>query len=237
MMTWNTINKSGYFLEKNHLPHEKGMKTAATFLHQMTEEFGRSCRKYYDVLKELPFTYHERQIHSILLPSIAKISQVAFVEQPIVRKNDGNLQHGWVDYWVYYEKFVFLIELKHGWHALNSKKIRVGTHQSWKKGVEQIKSISKLEANSICINPNKILKMTLMVVPYYRGSNKVNYLTPLDKTEVTRAHDLLINSLSPVPNWNSLWALHKNIQEVRNFGNDSSEIYPSVGFFAKVTSL
>ena len=236
-MSWKTINNTGYFLEKSRLPQEKGMRKASAFLHQMTEEFGRNCGKYFDMVKDLPFAYRERQVHSMLLPSIAKISQAAFVEQPVSRKNNGNSQHGWIDYWVYYESFVFLIELKHGWHTLYSQNVRTKTQQGWKKGIEQIKSISKLEAKSIGLDPNKMLKMALMIVPHYQDSSKINHLTSLDKLKVTNAHNFLVNNLSPTPNWNSLWALNKRLQEVRSFKNSWNEIYPSVSFVAKVESL
>lgn len=237
IMSWKTINNTGYFLEKSHLPQEKGMKKTATFLHQMTKQFANNCSRYYDVVDDLPFTYQERQIHSMLLPAIAKISQATLVEQPIKRKSNGNSQHGWIDYWVYYEPFVFMIELKYGIQAINYSKVWKRTNSSWGNANEQIRSISKSSAKSIWTDTSKIIKIAAMIVLYYQSSTKADKLRPLDKTEVIDAHEFLVNNISPTPNWNCLWSLHKKFQKVNDFKNDAYEIYPSVGIVAKVTTL
>jgi hypothetical protein len=236
-MDWITINNTGHFLEKNNLPHGYGMKKAATFLRKSTKGFALNCSKFYDAVKDIPFTYRERQIHSMLLPAIAKISQAAFVEQPINRKINGNSQYGWIDYWVYYEPFVFLIELKHGWHSLKSQKIRQSTLQSWRKAIEQTEAITRSEAKSISVDPNRILKISLMIVTYYQGSHTLEKLTPLNKNDVIAAHEFLINNLNPSPNWNCLWALNKKFQNASTFKDKRNEFYPSVGIIAKVAPI
>jgi hypothetical protein len=236
-MSWRTIKNAGYFLEKNNLTQEDGMNKAAIFLQQIVEEFARACVKFYGVVEELPFIYRERQIHSMLLPAIAKVAQAAFVEQPITRKIKRKSQYGWIDYWVYYEPFVFLIELKHGWHALNSQKIRGATYQCWKKAIEQTKAISKAEAKALCIDPDKVLKMAMLIVPCYQSSQSKDYLIPLDKAKITEVHEFLVNNLSPAPNWSCMWALHKKLQTVVEFEDNRNEIYPSVGIMVRAETL
>jgi hypothetical protein len=60
-------------------------------MHHLTSNFGRyetvrtfalSSTQFYRTLNELPFVYKERQVASILLPAIAKVSDAVLVELP-----------------------------------------------------------------------------------------------------------------------------------------------------------
>lgn len=236
-MTWKTIRNAGYVLEQNALAQKYIMGKARTFLREITDTFIRSCANYFDEVEELPFIYRERQIQSILLPAIAKVADAAFVEQPINRKSKQGSQKGRIDYWVLYQKYVFLIELKHSWMSVASKRIRGDTNQAWSEVLHQLKSISKSEADSLCLYSKKIAKIGMMIVPCFQSAKDKNKLTPYDKSSAISVFEILIKSLRPTPNWSCVWTLHERLQTVHEYAGSRNEIYPFVYINTMVKTL
>lgn len=119
-MSWETVRRVGYLLEKDALKDGVGIRKSRDFLQKVTKAFADISINYFDKTNELPFIYRERQINSVLLPAIAKVADAVFMEHPIKRRIKGESSHGWLDYWVLYGSTVFLIELKHAWCSVTS---------------------------------------------------------------------------------------------------------------------
>lgn len=233
-MAWETVREAGYLFEKNNLKG-KGMIKSRKFLYSVTKAFAKSCVDYFNVTGELPFIYHERQIHSALLPSIAKVSEAAFMEQPVTRKGKGSSSHGWVDYWVMYGNYTFLIEVKHAWCSVTSGEIRKSTQKAYSQALEQLKRISSSEASRLSGTGIRLAKIALAVFPFYQASKNKDKLAPItDKEKIEEIHDFLVTDLTPSPNWSCMWLLHERLQEIESYDNDRYEIYPCVGIIAQV---
>lgn len=169
-MTWQTIRNAGHLFIKDYLEDRLDIRNTRKFLQDLVKAFASSCVSYHDITGELPFIYRERQINSVLLPSIAKISDAVFAEQPVRRKNKQKINHGWLDYWVLYGRTTFLIELKHSWCSITSNTVRKETFNTWSTAIKQINSITQEQAKELAINKNNIVKIAIMVIPYYKGS-------------------------------------------------------------------
>jgi hypothetical protein len=212
-----------------------GERKSRDLLKEVARNFKKATTEFINATRDPPFAYRERQLHSILLPSISRIGKAVFVEQPVERK--GELSDGWLDYWIKNKSFVFFLELKHSYISFRNKKIRQITKNKWRTAWNQLKiSDNDVEKLSMGLNP---IKISLMVLPYYLGSREENNLEPV-KRSPEETENMLYNLLNefkgPKPNWICLWELKKNDQgpyEVR----DSFELYPCVAFIAKVDSF
>ncbi|MHB8986737.1 MAG: hypothetical protein ACYC38_12550 [Eubacteriales bacterium] len=234
-MTWETIRNAGYLLKKDDLKDGVGIRKSREFLYKVTKAFAFNSINYFDKVGELPFIYRERQINSILLPSIAKVSDAVFAEHPIKRRTKGESSHGWIDYWVMFGSTVFLVELKHAWCSTTSNVVRKVTRKAWQKAIDQLKKIPDTEVKSLSIVGGNLVKMALVIVPFYQASKNRNKLVQItDKDEVEEIHDGLVTGLTPPPDWSCIWLLHDRLQEPVGYGDGTYEIYPCVGIIARV---
>lgn len=232
-MDWKTLRNTGYLATESKLPRGRKFKTAANFLAQVVEEFAQVSSQYFRLSGELPFTYGERQINSALLPAIAKVAEAALAEMPVPRKIKRRTGYGWADYWAFYESVDFLIEVKHGWHAVTRHRLRKATVEAWHSLSQQLSSLpSEIKAYTLTDQP---LKMALLVVPCYQGSKYAENLQSLDRDDTVELFDFIQNELDkPIPNWRGLWHLHQELQEPFSLDDDGHELYPCVAFMAYI---
>ncbi len=112
-----------YFYDE--IKDEANSRKSRKFLKRLFEDFAEKCKKYFDITEDLPYTYREKQLHSVLVPVIDNIADAILVEHPTSRKKRGyELSHGWIDYWVKCGNIIFLIELKHSYSGLKSKEFK-----------------------------------------------------------------------------------------------------------------
>lgn len=129
------------------------------------------------------------------------------------------------------------MEVKQSWQLIGGSKIRKSTREAWKKAFEQLKSISKTEADELSFEDTEWLKLAMLIVPGYQASTKAEKLKPLGQREVEHSYRVVMNNLSPTPKWSCVWALPPELQEITEYVNGRKEIYPGVGIFSTVESL
>jgi hypothetical protein len=227
----NTIYNSGKLIQTKKLCKGKGHQITQEFLNNLTEHFIKQSISYYDNVGELPFVYKEKQIHSVLFPAIHNISEAAFLEAPIIRKKSGRI--GWIDYWVLYKSTVFLIEIKHCWGSVVSPKLSSKIITNWNAVVDQIIDIKKSEITNQSESGSKIIKIALMVIPYYQSSKSSESLKTLGQNECLDTFENHINQFTKKPSCSYIWFLHDRLQEHFEY-NDRFECYPFVGIVAKI---
>ena len=138
-MEIKVIRNSGKVYFEDQLVDGCGIRKARAFLQGTCGSFAKQCVEFHEILKEHPFNYRERQIQSVIFPAMAKHADVVFVEQPVSRDQGTNL--GRLDYWVLSGGTVFLIEMKHDYHALFSKRVRKSAREKWEEGQRQLAGI------------------------------------------------------------------------------------------------
>lgn len=238
-MTWQTLRNAGYLMEIDNLKDGPGIRNTRNFLQNLAKTFVSSCIHYYDKTGELPFIYRERQINSIILPSIAKVSDAVFMEQPIKRQNKQKFSQGWLDYWVLYGTTALLIELKHSWCSVKSNKVRKVTQGAWSTAIKQLDNITEEQAEDLSITSNTV-KIAMMVVPFYKASTKKENLTPIPKEGIMEIHCNLVNKITSEPkykpNWSCIWSLHEKIQKPVQYDDGRYELYPCVSILVRVNN-
>jgi hypothetical protein len=231
-MGWEVVRKAGYILVDSDLKDGPAVRKSKDFLEKTSKSFARACAKYCDAVGELPFTYRERQIASVFLPALAKVSDAVFTEQPIQRRAKEKSGPGWLDYWVLCGSTTFLIELKHSWFSSRSKQLRVGTSAAWRKAIEQLRRIHKADALGIS-STDHVVKVAIMIVPSYQSATDKSKLLNVGREESKETFDSFVKQLSPAPNWSSLWSLSEDLQ-----GPYETEVgwerFPCVTIVAKV---
>ena len=96
------------------LPPGKGQKVTKTLLKELFKNVINQSKKYYEETNDIIFAYREKQLHTVICPSIEKITKSFMIEHPIKRKPVGEEEYsGNIDYWISYNGFSYVIELKH----------------------------------------------------------------------------------------------------------------------------
>jgi hypothetical protein len=228
-MLQRTIRNTGKIFIDNQLIDGPAIRKARFFLENTLVSFAKSCTDYYEILHEYPFNYRERQLPSVLYPALAKNAEVVFVEQPISRNNKTNL--GRLDYWILCGSVIFLVEIKHDFHALRTEKVRKSAIRKWSEANQQLASISKDDILNLTYNRNAA-QIALMVMPYYQGSSRSKSFI-VNQDLILKAHQMLITSINP--DWSGLWLLPERLHSERI--GDRYENYPGVAILANVKSI
>ena len=103
------------------------------------------------VFNELPYTFSERCLDSVLLPALSKICDAkVLVEYPVTRQCNNRRflmeeANGRIDYWCIYKGYSFVIELKHGYDCFRStsETIKSKVANSWVTMNKQLQSVEK----------------------------------------------------------------------------------------------
>ncbi len=158
------------------------------------------------------------------------------MEQPVTRKDKEITGHGWLDYWIMYGTSVFLIELKHAWNAIKTDTVKNSALQSWVEAQSQLKKIGRDDVKSLSINAQSVVKIALMVVPFYQSSTREEKLQSIAKEDMKEIFLEMFHGLKPRPDWACCWLIHEELQEPQPYAN-RFEIYPGVGIYATVKSV
>ena len=234
-MSRSIIREVGHFYEENHLALRNGNAKIRSFLRSSAVQFLRTCARYHRAIDELPFIFRERQIQSVLLPSIAKVSDAVVVEHPIRRIIGKKVSSGRIDYWVFYKPYVFLIESKQAWQSVRSEGVLKDTIQAWATALEQLRSIPRKEIEQLSLSADHIARVALLIVPCYQASLFKNRLIPHSEEAAKNILNTVSKALKPTPNWAAVWAIDKRLQTHHEYEKGRNEIYPFVGFFARVS--
>ena len=218
----------------------EGIRVANDFMKLLIEEFSKQSSLYMRNTEEVPFTYGEKQLHSIIAPALSRITSEFLMESPVKRKwsseysADYNDSHGWVDYWCRYRNTSFLIELKHGFIATKSGKVREGVKEDWKKALSQLNVIEE-EAKNYIEYCNGVFRLALHVLPLYETVNNKerSELTFKDLVEIQKQ---VVNELEYPPNWSALWMIHDELIGPYEYVN-TKECYPGVLFMCSLYEI
>lgn len=217
-----------------------GARVTREFLRNLLKHIVERCTEYYDQTEEHVFTYRERQLHSVVCPSIADITPSFLMENPLTRKPAGEEEYrGNVDYWIFYNNYSFLVELKHTYFAYNNAdNPRKSIVKKFARALEQLRSVRKNECRDQTFG-NGLRKIALEAVVFYRGSKEERKLKiDLESRDFrTLFKKLLRNTeLEYRSNLRALWVLDERLVEPVKYAS-SFEIYPAVAFIGKVLEI
>jgi len=217
-----------------------GARVTKDFLRELLKNIVKRSTEYYEETEEHAFTYRERQLHSIVCPSIADITSSYLMENPLIRKPAGEEEYrGSADYWISYNNYSFLMELKHTFFAYrNADNPRESITKKFVSAMEQLKNIRKDECRALTINNKGLIKIALLTIVFYKGSKDANLKKDLKHRNFKSLFRKLVNNteLKHRSNLRSLWALHERLVEPVDYRN-LSEIYPAIAFVGYISEM
>ena len=159
------------FFEYKGEGNDKAYLVAQEFVEElfflMSKLSTRFCNDKYDFC-DLPYTYTESRIDSVLLPALSKLcNSLVLTELPVERKLKGELSAGRIDYWCIYKDYSFIIELKQGFDDFETDNTRQKAFlENWAVMIEQLDSV-KSEAKGYEEKTKGIIRLGLHIITSY----------------------------------------------------------------------
>jgi len=234
-LEFETIKKCGEFGIEFFLEDGDGTRVSKKFLQLLIRNIIKRSTEYFDEIGDHIFIYREKQLHSVVCPSIADLTPCYVIEHPLTRKPHGEEEYsGKSDYWISYRNYSFIMELKHSYFAYTKANYpRQDISNKFNKCLSQLKEIKTEECRNLSMNKGMI-KIALQAIVFYQSSQ--NDFTNEDLEEhdfIDDFEQLIQNTDLYESNVRSLWLLHDRLFQSFEYDN-GYEIYPAVAFVGKV---
>ena len=237
-MKYKTLKNCGILGFQFHNLRGNGARVSRDLLRKLITNIVRRSTNYYDETGEHVFTYRERQSHSVVCPSIADITPSYLIEHPLRRRPAGEEEsYGFVDYWINYRNYTFLIELKHSYFAYRrADSPRQSIKEKFDLAIKQLRSIRKEQCERLKINKG-IIKIALQTIVFFESSKDPISIDCLEDQDFKKLLQKLIENaeLEKRSNLISLWLLNKRLIESTEY-DETFEIYPAVAFIGNIRS-
>lgn len=236
-MEFETIRNCGEFGIDFSLEDGDGTRVSKEFLQLLIRNIIKRSTEYFDEIGDHIFIYREKQLHSVVCPSIADLTPCYVIEHPLTRKPHGEEEYkGKCDYWISYRNYSFIMELKHSyWGYKNVNNPRQDISDKFNRCLSQLKEIKTEESRNLYINKG-LIKIALQAIVFYRSSQNDIKSDDLDRNFEDAFEQLIQNTDLYESNVRSLWVLHDRL--IQSFEYDNGyEIYPAVAFVGKVCDV
>lgn len=239
-LKYQTIKKCGALGVEFGEIHGEGSKVSREFLRKLFNSIIRRSTNYYDQTKEHVFVYRERQLHSVVCPSISDITSSFLMECPLKRKPSGEHEYsGSVDYWISYRNYTILMELKHSFFAYrNASNPSRSISRKFNYARRQLSDIRLDECRDLIWNNKGLMKIALQTIAFYKGSKRTDLKDELNIRDFKDLFKRLLENsgLKDVTNVRSLWLLNERLIESVQY-DSRYEIYPAVAFVGNISEL
>lgn len=240
-MKSETVRTVGNIYYSSNLKDGQGQRVANDFLTRLTNGFARRTAKYMRVTREVPFVFRERQLHSIIAPTLDDFTDAFLMELPTQRSwsvtadERTSDSHGWIDYWCSYRNISFLVELKHGFISGKSGQIRKDVKAEWETAILQLDAIEE-EAKFQGQWSNGTLRVALHVLPLFERHAQADGKPVNDLEKLLEIQKRAMEELERRPNWSAMWKIHEGIAGPYEYSN-AIEFYPGVLIVANVSEI
>lgn len=211
------------FVEKAADKDDEYFNVAKELIENLFFDMTKLCTKYCnDTFCDLPYTYRERMLDSVLLPTLSKLcNSMVMVEVPASRHCSNrrfNVEEssGRIDYWCIYKNYSFVIELKHSYDCFTTNKTRQRTIvDRWIKMNEQLDSV-KEELKDYQESTKGIVRLGLHFITSYSDKNPCKELMVDFKNSIPDTFERLPKDLSKrfsslCPDIIMCWKIPENI--------------------------
>jgi hypothetical protein len=239
-----TIKNRGKVNRINKITDGIGMRVANKFLTNLVKKFAKQSTQYIQGTNEAPYSFGEKQIHSILAPAISQLSHLMLMESPINRKWDKRKRNsqepytGFLDYWVRYKKIDFFIEVKMDTDSYQSETTRKDLKQHWHNMIHNQLAPLKHEAKSSAEWSKGVVLSGLHIIPIREHAESSKGAE--NHEELLKIQKRYMKSLEPKPDWSALWIIPKSLVECSNDeyeNKDKADFYPAVLFLAYIDEI
>lgn len=223
----------GKFYVESSVRDGEGIRILKRFLLDTIVEIAKESANFIEYVEQSPFIYSERQLHTIIAPAIARMSDCFIMESPVDRKwslldQDNNEDsRGWVDYWCSYKDFSYYLEIKKRYISYTSKNLIQKVKDEWQVAWNQLEVIQD-DAKAQAEVSKKVFKIAVEILTVYIQSKDENKLT-YDIEGLLEVQQNAIKQISEVKeaNWSCLWVLHDSLVEKYSYSS-GHEVYPAL---------
>ena len=231
-MILSQIDNSGKVGFNFYHRDRKGARVSRDFIEKLFVNMVKKSTIYFDETdNDHIFTYREKQLHTVICPSIEMITPRFVIELPITRKPAGDEEYqGNVDYWISYRNYTFLLELKHTFFAYkNPGQPHRYIRSKFKDAKKQLENIRIKECRRLADNKGTI-KIALEVIVFYETSKKeISNIESDDYTYSNLLDNMIKNAeLENEISFSAIWELDHRLTEPFEFEN-INERFPAVG--------
>ena len=218
--------------------YEKGEQLILKLLCGISERTKPFCTHRFI---DLPYTYSERQLDSVILPTLSQLcGGLVLAELPVdrvVKSEDGSsFSSGRVDYWCIYRGYTFVIEVKHSYDGIKNNITRQDTLQCWETMVgSQLKSIRKTIRQCCEEKTRGVIRLGLHFITSYsisRPSHELIRNYRLDLPEILRRLTRDMGKVATAPNFACAWEIPWEYVRV-----NTTETYCGLIVIAKIHHL
>jgi hypothetical protein len=216
-----------------------GARVTKDFLIRLLNKVVRNSAGYYFGRGGHIFIFRERQLHSVICPSIADMTSVYVMEHPLERKPAGEEEYqGHVDYWISYRNYSFLMELKHCYFAYRVETPRQSMFDKLTSAKRQLTDIRKDQRRELTEKNKGLIGVALEAVTFFKSSTDSNLADDLGYQDFKELFDVWMddNALNSIVNFRSLWILDQDLVEPVDYG-DRYEIYPAIAFIGNISVM
>ena len=232
------------FVKQSAEKDDEGFGIATDLIENLFCDMAKLCTKYSnDTFYELPYTYSERCLDSVLLPALSKLCDSrVLVELPATRQCHNRRfsideYSGRIDYWCVYKDYSFVIELKHSFDCFTTSTTRENKVTSrWITMNEQLQSVEK-EIRKYEEDTKGIIRIGLHIITSYSDKEPNNQLIKQFKQSIPDSFERFQRDLakpyrSLKPDFMICWKIPPRIIE---FGDHTfpglwaiTKIYPAI---------
>jgi hypothetical protein len=234
-MLYETIRNCGEVGIEFSMEDSDGTRVTRRFLERLVKGIVRRSTDYYYATGDYVFSYRERQMHSVVCPSIAAITRAYLMEHSLTRKPPGEDEYpGRIDYWISYRNYSFLMELKHGYFAYKrTSNPRQDLLKKFNSAMDQLKNIRKDECEWLGGGDKGLFKIAFLAITFFSGSESETKRDELGSEELkSHFNGMMKNSgLAKITNLRAFWILDK-VEPVRY--SNGEQIFPAVAFVGNV---
>ncbi len=240
-MKSETVRTVGNIYYSSKLKDGQGQRIANDFLTRLANGFARRTAKYIRATGEVPFVFRERQLHSIIAPTLDDFTDAFLMELPTKRSwsltadERNSDSHGWIDYWCSYRNISFLVELKHGFISGKTGQLRKYVKEEWETAILQLDAIedeAKLQGQC----SKGALRIAVHVLPLFESCSQVGKKPDQDLKKLLEIQQRAMEELERKPNWSAMWKIHEGIVGPYEYSN-AIEFYPGVLLVANVSEI
>lgn len=204
-------------------------QVVSDFIENLIESSAKNAAKHISLAKYATFCYGELQMHSILVPALAKLTNCFVMEYPIrryVSDNSGRVDYYCVNNTGTTKEYILFLELKCGRQGIPNNTFRKKNIELWHEANNQLDGISQeIQQNKEFYNKT-VMRVCMEVIILYADTSKKEQI---NSDILQDALNISIDALKvsgTIPNLSVLWEFHPNIVEkaIDEF-NDSRQFW------------
>lgn len=205
------------------------------FFSKFFESFAEETVKFHDHWGMLPFTHSEKQVNSVVVPAMHKITNNVWLEQPFKAANEQRF----LDIATVHGNNIYLIELKHSWNSKNEN-IAKNTDGEWETAIDQIADLKRNTVKQFVNHKDfNIFRIALMIMPTYL-TNDLNHGI-LEQSSQQYAENIFnkyqeYRSEKYRANYVSTWKV-EDAEKYTHEYDGGKQIFPFISFVARIEKI